>query len=217
MPAKWRGWRPRVRPSNPLVRNAHNHALTMAGTKRCKRCQLELSVEQFHRTREGQIFSRCRSCHGVEVRKCVVCGGAFEAKANVKLCSDRCRKIYRPQTFVICRHCGCGFGPVDHLRRQYCSCTCAYAARATGRRPSRQCTREAKSAQRRVHYMIESGRWTRPEHCSQCGRTGLIEAAHQDYSDPLRVRWLCRSCHARWDKQEPKGGCPRTTQERRIQ
>jgi hypothetical protein len=33
-----------------------------------------------------------------------------------------------------------------------------------------------------------------------------IEGAHYNYDEPLRVRWLCRSCHRRWDKLEPKGG-----------
>lgn len=34
-----------------------------------------------------------------------------------------------------------------------------------------------------------------------------IEAAHYNYEDPRNVRWLCRSCHVRWDQKEPKGGC----------
>lgn len=47
----------------------------------------------------------------------------------------------------------------------------------------------------------------RPTTCESCGTTGRrIEAAHYTYDEPLRVRWLCRSCHVRWDKQEPKGG-----------
>lgn len=36
------------------------------------------------------------------------------------------------------------------------------------------------------------------------GGIGLIEAAHYDYSRPLDVRWLCRSCHRRWDHADPK-------------
>ncbi|MCC7409315.1 MAG: hypothetical protein IT442_14715 [Phycisphaeraceae bacterium] len=35
---------------------------------------------------------------------------------------------------------------------------------------------------------------------------GRIEAAHFNYDEPLRVRWLCCSCHRRWDKRHPKHG-----------
>jgi hypothetical protein len=46
----------------------------------------------------------------------------------------------------------------------------------------------------------------RPNACEECGATDCrIEGAHFDYDEPLRVRWLCISCHRRWDKRDPKG------------
>ncbi len=55
--------------------------------------------------------------------------------------------------------------------------------------------------------------------CDQCCEvedyisTGIqgnskIEINHDieiEGNEPLRVRWLCRSCHVKWDKAEPKG------------
>lgn len=55
-----------------------------------------------------------------------------------------------------------------------------------------------------VRHAIKRGNLTRPETCEQCGLTGRIEAAHYDYSEPLRVRWLCKSCHVLWDRAQPK-------------
>lgn len=55
-----------------------------------------------------------------------------------------------------------------------------------------------------VQTAIRRGDLIRPDTCERCGRTGRIEAAHHDYSLPLDVRWLCQSCHTRWDREEPK-------------
>ena len=55
-----------------------------------------------------------------------------------------------------------------------------------------------------VSNALKSGRLVRPDRCEQCQSIGTVEAAHEDYSQPLKVRWLCRSCHRRWDHDVPK-------------
>lgn len=56
-----------------------------------------------------------------------------------------------------------------------------------------------------VRPAVIRGDLVRPSTCEECRRTGVaIEAAHQDYSRPLDVRWLCRPCHRRWDHADPK-------------
>lgn len=57
-----------------------------------------------------------------------------------------------------------------------------------------------------VAKAIRAGLLVRPMVCTQCGNQGKIEAAHHDYSRPLDVRWLCKSCHTRWDRAVPKTG-----------
>ena len=51
---------------------------------------------------------------------------------------------------------------------------------------------------------VRQGLLVRPAVCSECGKQGKIEAAHDDYSKPFDIRWLCISCHRRWDRSEPK-------------
>ena len=46
----------------------------------------------------------------------------------------------------------------------------------------------------KVHRAIKSGRLI-PEPCEECGQEEGIQAHHDDYTKPLDVRWLCRSCH----------------------
>lgn len=50
-----------------------------------------------------------------------------------------------------------------------------------------------------AHKLVKSalhiGFLTRPNECSQCARETRVFAHHDDYSEPLKVRWLCGSCH----------------------
>ena len=112
----------------------------------------------------------------------------------------------RPQTFRLCAKCGRTFGPLNRLSQRFCSRTCAYAAATTGRQILRRTIPAARSAQSLLRYHVQAGNIVRPSSCEACGALGRIEGAHFNYGEPLRVRWLCRSCHVRWDKAEPKGG-----------
>lgn len=46
-----------------------------------------------------------------------------------------------------------------------------------------------------VFYAIRRGDLKKPVKCGQCHAKTLIFGHHDDYSKPLDVRWLCRSCH----------------------
>lgn len=50
-----------------------------------------------------------------------------------------------------------------------------------------------KAAHRAVKRALATGRLVRSQ-CEQCEQVG--EAHHDDYSQPLNVRWLCRLHHA---------------------
>jgi len=71
-------------------------------------------------------------------------------------------------------------------------------------------SRDGKRAQGKVERAIAKGDLIRPEACEQCGtvpppmkdgRT-RIQAHHDDYDNPLEVRWICQECH----HDEHKGG-----------
>ena len=56
-------------------------------------------------------------------------------------------------------------------------------------------------ARAKFKYAIKTGKITRPEFCEnfslssvKCSE-GVVHGHHEDYSKPLDVRWLCRSCH----------------------
>lgn len=114
--------------------------------------------------------------------------------------------LLRPQTFRDCEHCGKQFGPLPRLSQRFCSYKCKVAAQTTGRKTFRKTSTKARSAQSLLRYHVQAGNITKPDHCEECGKTNCaIEGAHRDYSRPLDVRWLCISCHRKWDRKEPKG------------
>jgi hypothetical protein len=83
---------------------------------------------------------------------------------------------------------------------------CKVRSQCTGRRVLRVAVTRARSAQSLVAYHVKAGNLVRAAACEECGAACKTEAAHYDYGAKLRVRWLCRSCHVRWDRAEPKGG-----------
>ena len=56
---------------------------------------------------------------------------------------------------------------------------------------------ERARASQKVCRAVQAGVLTKPTRCTECPSTKQIEAHHDDYSQPLAVRWLCHTCHQR--------------------
>lgn len=54
---------------------------------------------------------------------------------------------------------------------------------------------EAVKAYRIYRRARRCGFLTIPAQCSACGQTAKLDGHHEDYTKPLKVEWLCRSCH----------------------
>ena len=182
-------------------------AVHFAAFKVCKYCGKELSPSNFFKSGCQSLTARCKQCHGLGQRTCRICGRSFIGKTGQIFCSEACRKTHRPQTFKSCAHCENIFGPVSHLSTRYCSVACKNSGQRKALSMPRQSpTNKARAAHTAIARAIKAKRIQRPEACSECGLQGRIEAAHHNYHEPLKVRWLCRSCHAKWDWAVPKGG-----------
>jgi len=53
----------------------------------------------------------------------------------------------------------------------------------------------AADAHQKVYWAKERGEIVKPARCQCCNGKKDIQAHHKDYSRPLDVQWLCRSCH----------------------
>ncbi len=51
------------------------------------------------------------------------------------------------------------------------------------------------AAKNAIHYAIKTGKLKRSVFCESCGLPARIEGHHQDYNKPLKVDWLCNTCH----------------------
>lgn len=54
---------------------------------------------------------------------------------------------------------------------------------------------EEKKAQRLVFKALKNCDLIRPKQCTKCNKICSPEGHHFDYSKPLDVMWLCKSCH----------------------
>lgn len=108
---------------------------------------------------------------------CVCCGKAFNVrpsklKHGAKTCSVSCR--------------------LENLHR---------ANRAVGPKVKKRKSTVLQNAHSDVHRAVERGVLVRPTSCEKCGRAVSLHAHHEDYTKPLDVQWLCRSCHLRRHSQ----------------
>ncbi len=53
---------------------------------------------------------------------------------------------------------------------------------------------------RRVGIAVEKGILNKPTLCEHCTTVPPVEAHHDDYNQPLVVRWLCKKCHFEWHR-----------------
>ena len=56
-------------------------------------------------------------------------------------------------------------------------------------------------AHRKLNNLIRVGKLVKPQECFECGAVARLDAHHEDYSKPLDVVWLCRSCHLKKHKR----------------
>lgn len=80
-------------------------------------------------------------------------------------------------------------------RQRYCRACKAANTRKT-RKKHEDLTEEERSkanARSYVHVYVKRGKLVKKP-CESCGNP-KVEAHHEDYTKPLYVKWLCRSCH----------------------
>lgn len=55
--------------------------------------------------------------------------------------------------------------------------------------------RKKVNAEGKALRAIKTGKLLKPDKCEKCGAITNLEAHHPDYSQPLKVQFLCMNCH----------------------
>ena len=56
-----------------------------------------------------------------------------------------------------------------------------------------------------AYNALRDGRLAKGEHCYFCNSAENLEMHHPDYSQPLKIYWLCRICHRKLDNMQKLG------------
>lgn len=60
---------------------------------------------------------------------------------------------------------------------------------------------EKQNARIKLRYHVKNGNIIKPKRCQKCDQKVRVEGHHEDYSKPLHVVWVCRTCHIELDKK----------------
>ena len=150
-------------------------------------------------------------------KNCIECGIEIYQKRRLKGICEECKKTrrsrFRPQTYKICMFCGKEFGPVDRLKKKFCSIKCKVNYLQGENHPRWQGGKslETRRARAKSKYRVwreavfARDNWT----CQICGRRSKknkrieINAHHKESFaknkskryDVSNGRTLCTDCH----------------------
>jgi len=161
---------------------------------------------------------------GAEMRKCKVCGATKPLSDFAKWCVRGkhgrrrvCQRCWQAKwTPVTAAHAKRYYHEQPRIRAEACARVAAHRRADPNRRTNvarrfaqyQQRHPDRVSAQHAVQRAVRSGKLVRRP-CEVCGATRYVHGHHDDYTKPLDVVWLCRSCHLELHRRE-RGPLPDT-------
>lgn len=156
------------------------------GMKKCSHCEAVLSLDNFYNNRSTTDGKQpeCKACHNAGVKR---------RRANDPDKRKRQDAEYRHRNPERRREIGRAY-VARHARE--------HAERG---RQFRIESPEKYRAQSLLNRAIKSGKIVRSKTCEVCGAVGRIEGHHPDYAMPYLVKWLCKPCHYKADRNRLEG------------
>ena len=136
--------------------------------KRCSRCKIEKELNEFNKDKSSKdgLRYRCKLCEKQY----------YQLNREEK---NQYQKQYRQlNREKIREYSQLNKEKINQNKNQYYH-----------RNPEKQ------KARLKLNNAVRRGKIHKPVFCSSCDSDRHLEAHHTDYSNPLQVLWLCRSCH----------------------
>jgi len=149
--------------------------------KICIKCNITKELLRFykHPKMSDGHFNKCKECYRIDVR------ANRAQKINDYRSYDRVRNSHPARVEAM---------------RLYSKTDAGKAARRRSSAKYRDKYPNARKAQQQFGNALRSGRVEKQYICSVCDSDRIVEGHHDDYCEPLNVRWLCSTCHNKWHK-----------------
>jgi hypothetical protein len=131
--------------------------------------------------RKHGIMKRDPSNYLYNLKKCRFCG-----KENIALIKDG--------RYFLCRECN-----RIKQKKYYQKYSHKIIEANRIRRQDNQSILQHLNARNKVNYAIKTGKLVKPMFC-KCGNP-RVQAHHDNYNQPLIVKWMCSGCHADYHRR----------------
>jgi hypothetical protein len=150
-------------------------------THTCKVCGVTSDVAKFY----SGVNTRCKECHKAKVRE------NRAEKADYYKTYDAYRYQHDPK--------------VKKRHKRYAKTEAGKTSLNAAREKWLKENAEKRACHTILNNAVRDGRAMKPSACQACGATNCrIEGHHSDYTKPLDVKWLCRSCHVAEHRKDDK-------------
>lgn len=133
--------------------------------------------------------------------KCTACNtndSGFEKKCSDCLCTKSIDEFYRARGCSDGRQKRCKECQKVYIKSLGKKSGACHTSDASARYRERNKTKYLARAA--VANAVARGEMIKPLSCEECGIKTLVHGHHDDYSQPLFVRWLCQGCHSDWHR-----------------
>lgn len=145
--------------------------------KTCFKCNIKKELSEFYRHKEmadGHL-NKCKSCTKHDSKNNRINNIEYYRKYD----KERAMKPHRVEA-----------------RKIYSKTDNGILARKKHKEKWLNNNSDKRSAHITLNNSIRDGRVIKPEKCQLCGcPSNRLEGHHYDYSEPLKITWLCSKCH----------------------